>query len=807
MGADIADLTNDGYPEIFSTDMLPEEDYRLKTLIAFETYETYQLRFRNGYYHQYMRNMLQLNNGNNTFSEVGFLAGVAATDWSWAALMADFNNDQFKEILVCNGIYKDLIDQDFVEFLGSGEQRKLALDNKKVDFKGFVNMMPSTKLRNYLFERQSHLQYKNVAQEWGLGEKGFSNGAAYGDLDNDGDLDLVISNLNDESSVYRNMNQEQHPDRHYLVLNLKGKDKNTFALGTDVKVYAGDQILSFEHMPIRGFQSSMDYRMVVGLGGTKVADSLTVTWPDGTVQRLRQVKADQTLNLDIADAQKQNVRAVVVRPYFEAVRTDSIKHQERAYSDFDTHRLMYHMLSTQGPAFAKADLNNDGLDDFYLGGSVGNAGQLMLQRPGYKFERLPEANFPRGTDTEETDALFFDADGDGDQDLYIVTGGIETPLQSTNSTDILYENKGLRNGLPVFEKTSDRVPSLYQSGSCVRASDFDKDGDLDLFVGTRVNPSYYGQPCDQFILINDGKGRFENRTERLAPSLTKLGMVTDAAWFDYDGNGFDDLLIVGDWMPVTLLLNDGKTLNKSTTPGLDSTEGWWNTIHAGDLDNDGDTDFVLGNLGLNSKFRPDAGHPVNMLVNDFDQNGSVEQIFAFERDGKLYPYALRQDMIKQMSSLKKKFLYYKDYANKTVDQIFDPSLIEKATRLTFTEPRTSLLINNGQEGFSLMPLPVQAQFSPVYGISLTDIDRDNDPDIVIGGNLYSVKPEIGRYDAMKGLVLRNDGNNKFEPLPAGTSGIDIRGEVRHVIPLKSKSGEVLALVRNNNSIVFYKLSK
>lgn len=806
MGADVADLTNDGYPEIFSTDMLPEDDHRLKMLISFETYETYQLRFRNGYYHQYMRNMLQLNNGDNTFSEVGFLAGVAATDWSWAALMADFNNDQYKEILVCNGIYKDLIDQDFVEFLGSAEQRKLAIQGNKVDFKRFVDMMPSTKLRNYVFERQSHLQYKNVAEEWGLGEKGFSNGAAYGDLDNDGDLDLVVSNLNAESSVYRNMTQEQHTDRHYLAFTFKGKDRNTFALGADVKVFVDQQVLSFEQMPIRGFQSSMDYKLIVGMGERSEADSVRITWPDGAVQRLQRVKADQTLALDIAQAKLEVIRPTTRRPYFEAVVTDSIKHRESAYSDFDTHRLLYHMLSTQGPAFTTADLNKDGLDDFYLGGSEGHAAQLMIQRPNGRFERVPEANFPRDIHTEETDALFFDADGDGDEDLYVVTGGVETPLQSPNSKDLYFENKGTRNNFPWFEKTSDRIPALYQGGSCVRAADFDNDGDLDLFVGTRVNPAYYGRPCDQFLLINNG-GRFENATGVLAPELEKLGMVTDAAWFDYDGNGFSDLLVVGDWMPVTLFLNDGKQLKKATTPGLDKSNGWWNTISAGDLDGDGDTDFVLGNLGLNSKFRPTPELPVTLLVNDFDQNGSVEPIFAFERDGRLYPYALRQDMVKQISSLKKKFLYYKDYADKSIDQIFDPTLIEKATRLTFTESRTSLLINEGGKGLSLKALPVEAQFSPVYGVTLTDIDGDKDLDIVMGGNLFAVKPEVGRYDAMKGLVLRNDGANNFIPLSATESGIVVRGEIRHIAPLQSKSNKTFAFVRNNNSIVFYKPRK
>jgi len=807
MGADVADLTNDGYPEIFSTDMLPEDDYRLKTLISFETYETYQLRFKNGYYHQYMRNMLQLNNQDNTFSEIGYLAGVAATDWSWAALMADFNNDQFKEILVCNGIYKDLIDQDFVEFLGSGEQRKLALDNNKVDFKGFVDKMPSTQLRNYLFTRQSHLRYQNVAEEWGLGEKGFSNGAAYGDLDNDGDLDLVISNLNAESSVYRNMNQEQHPDKHYIAFTFKGKDKNTFALGADVKVYSGQQILSFEQMPIRGFQSSMDYKMVVGLGDRTEADSIRITWPDGSVQRMQHVKADQTVALDVAQSRSEKVKEEKRQTIFVAATTDSIKHREAAYSDFDTHRLMYNMLSTQGPAFAAADLNGDGLEDFYLGGSEGNEGQLILQRAGGRFERVPESNFPRTANKEETSALFFDADHDGDQDLYVVTGGIETPLQSAHSADLFYENKGLSKGLPLFELSTRHIPAIYQSGSCVRAADFDKDGDLDLFVGTRVNPAYYGRPCDQFLLVNKGGGVYEDLSATLAPEFSKLGMVTDAAWFDYDGNGFPDLMIVGDWMPATLFLNDGKGLKKSATPGLDNTAGCWNTVSAGDLDGDGDTDFVLGNLGLNSKFKPTVEHPITLLVNDFDQNGSMEPIYSFEQGGKLYPYALRQDMVRQMSSLKKKFLYYKDYANKSIDQIFDATLVSNATTLVFTEGRTAILFNEGSQGFSLQPLPVEAQFSPVYGIALVDYDADKDLDIIMGGNLYAVKPEVGRYDAMKGLVLRNDGERTFVPLSSLESGIKVNGEIRHIVPLKSGTKTLLAFVRNNQSIVFYKSSK
>ncbi len=806
MGADLADLTNDGYPEIFSTDMLPEDDYRLKTLVAFETYDTYKLRLQNGYYHQYMRNMLQLNNGDGTFSEVGLLAGVAATDWSWGALIADFNNDQYKEIFVSNGIYKDVIDQDFVEYLGSSEQIKSALHGKKVDFQRFVEKMPSTKISNFLFERQSHLTYKNVAYEWGLAEPGFSNGAAYGDLDNDGDLDLIVNNVNMEVSVYKNQTSENLRS-NYIGFTFKGKDKNVFGLGAEVSVYVKDQILAYYHMPIRGFQSSMDYKMIVGLGKNQIADSIVVRWPDQSTQWLHDVKANQVLSMSMDSAKITGQKSRKIEPLMNEVRSDSIHHSENAHNDFDAHRLLYHMLSTQGPAFAKSDLNKDGLDDLFVGGSIGSPAKLYLAKPSQRFEKASES-FDKEISTEDVDALFFDADKDGDDDLFVVTGGLETPLQSPASADRFFENKGLKNGVPVYENSPDRIPALYQSGSCVRAKDFDKDGDLDLFVGTRVNPSYYGTPCDQYLLVNDGKGNFKNLTATIAPEFNKMGMVTDAAWFDYDANGFPDLLIVGEWMPVTVFLNDGKKLvRKYNVTGAVRSDGWWNCIKSGDLDGDGDIDFVLGNLGLNSKFKPTQEHPVSLLVNDFDRNGSTEPIFAFERKGSLYPFALRQDLIKQMSSIKRKFLYYKDYANKSLPDIFDADLLQKATKLSFHEGRTSLLINKGASGFELRPLPVEAQFSPVYGIELFDIDGDGDDDIFLGGNLFSVKPEIGRYDALTGLVLRNQGSNNFIAMSSHESGIKVQGEVRHIAILKGRKKSTVAFVRNNDSMVFYQRLK
>jgi enediyne biosynthesis protein E4 len=807
MGADLADLTNDGYPEIFSTDMLPKDDYRLKTISAFEPYDVYQLRLKNGYYHQFMRNMLHLNNQDGTFSEVGQMAGVDATDWSWGALIADFNNDLNKEIFVCNGIYKDVTTQDFVEFLGSSEQMRAAIEGKKTDFRDFVDRMPSVKLSNHMFSRTGALKFEDVSPAWGLNEPSFSNGAAYGDLDNDGDLDLIVNNVNQDVFVYKNQSRELE-NNNYLAVTFRGYKKNQFGLGANVKVYVDGLIVAIDNMPIRGFQSSMDYKMIFGLAKNTTIDSLKVTWPDDKVQIVSSVKVNQTITLDYANASPVQVRKPTeVRPFMKEISMGVVSHTENSFNDFDRDRLLYHMLSTQGPGIAVADLNNDGLDDFYLGGSAGNAGKLYIQRSD-RFDEIASDAFNQKLGADEVDAAFFDMDNDGDQDLYVVTGGSENLAQSAPLIDKLYENTGMRNGVPIFKLTEGRIPVLYQSGSCVRPADVDNDGDVDLFVGTRGIPSYYGLPADQFLLINDGSANFKEASANQAPAFRKLGIVTDARWFDYDKNGFEDIVIVGEWMPITIFANDGKQLRRvENIKGLENSQGLWNTIQLSDLDEDGDMDFIAGNLGLNSKLQGSIESPLILHVNDFDQNGSLEPVFTYTKDGKEYPMALRQDIIKQMSSLKKKFVYYKDYADKSIADIFDQKLIANGETLKVVESRTSVIINEGPTTFRLEALPVEAQVAPVYGIAIRDINGDKHQDIILGGNLFSVKPEIGRYDALHGLVVAGDGKGNFSSMSSQQSGLMIEGEIRHIVPVRRKGHEILSLIRNNDTIKFYSVNK
>jgi len=804
MGADMADVNNDGYPDIFVTEMLPSEERRLKTKTTFENWDRYQYNLKNGYYHQFTRNMLQLNvpveSDEIKFSEIGRLAGVHATDWSWGALIADYDNDGHKDIFVANGIYQDLTDQDYIQYISNEETMKLVIaGDRKVDFKQLIDAIPTERISNFMFVSNGDYTFTDHADEWGLAEPSHSNGSAYGDLDNDGDLDLVVSNVNMPAFVYRN-NANNLFNHHYLKVALVGEDKNHYAFGTKVRVKADGQLFYQEQMPVRGFQSTVDHRLNFGLGSISVIDTLEIQWPNGKVTILKDINVDQTLTLHQKDAQEpSNSVSDSHEPLFAEVEAKEplFVHQENDFVDFDRDRLLFHMLSREGPASAQGDVNGDGLTDMFIGGAKDQAGVLLVQQRGGTFTSRVSSVFDQDKTSEDTDALFFDADNDNDLDLYVASGGNEFPNSSSALIDRLYLNDGRGN----FTKSEQLLPtSRFESTGTVAAADFDQDGDQDLFVGLRLRPFLYGVPVDGYLLQNDGQGKFQNVTDELAPELKKLGMITGAIWSDIDGDQDDDLLVVGEWMPISVFKNENGKLVKSTdTAGLAESNGWWNTIEGEDLDNDGDIDFVVGNHGLNSRFKASREEPVTMYTNDFDRNGTAEQIVTVYNEGSSYPLVLKHDLVMQMPSLKKKYLKYASYQEQTIEEIFSPEQLEKAVQSSVYEMATSVLINQGNGTFVLTPLPVEAQFSPTYGISVADFDNDQVLDIVLGGNLYAAKPEVGIYDASHGSFLKGKGNGQFTPVTTKKSGLLFSGEIRDIVLVKAGDKAQLWAVRNDNS--------
>jgi hypothetical protein len=820
MGADIADVNNDGNLDIFVTDMLPDDDYRLKTTTSFESYELGQLKESRDFFYQDPRNMLHLNNGDGTFSEIGRMAGTAATDWSWGALLFDMDMDGKKDIFVANGILKDLTDQDYVAFLADNPDLQSMIEGtKKFDYKEYVDKMGSSPLPNYAFRNLGNgMQFENKAAEWGLGTPSFSNGSAYGDLDNDGDLDLVVNNNNSPVSIYKNTAVDKS-HKNFIRVKLTGNGHNLNAIGAKVYVHQKStdgqaQTQYLQQMPNRGFESSVDLTMVFGLGDNPAIDSLTVIWPDDKKQVIRQLKANTTLNLTYKEADQtaifSNQPTTGPRLFTDVTGVSGLdyRHKENEFVDYNRDGLLKEMLSREGPALAIGDVNGDGLDDVFLGGAANMPRSLYMQQSMGTFSLNKQPFLLDALYTEDIGATFFDADGDKDLDLYIATGGNEFD-EPDYLADRLYRNDGKGNF--TWDKN---LPRSLENNSCVVAADFDRDGDQDLFVGGRMVSGQYGKNPDQLLLVNDGRGNFRKATAELLPFSKEIGMVKDAVWSDIDNDHYPDLILVGDWMPITILKNkQGKGFERFDNETLAATGGWWNAIRAADLDQDGDTDFVVGNLGLNSRMVASKEEPAHLYSNDFDRNGAYEQIVTCFRpvsDGERRECVMIQkpDLQKRIPSIKTKYIKHSDYARASYEDIFLAQQREGTSIKMVQEAETSVLINDGKGNFTLKALPIQAQTSPIHAILTDDYDNDGKMDILLAGNFFDVLTELGRYDANYGLLLTGNGKGEFTARKPRDTGFFVRGQVRRMQAGHGVNGKpFIILAKNNDRAQVFSLTK
>jgi hypothetical protein len=802
MGADIADLNHDGNPEIFTTDMLPADHYRLNATMAFDPYHLEDLKYRANYHYQIVQNCLHLNDGNASFQEIGLMADVAATDWSWGALIFDFENDGMNDIFVSNGIMKDIMSMDFRDFIGDNEARNAVIAKTgKQDDREFISYIPSQPLANYAFKNEGNFKFKNVADQFGLSQLSFSNGSAYGDLDNDGDLDLVVNNINSPAFVYRN-DTEKKNDNHYLKIKFDGSENNKFGIGAKVVLKANGKIHALQNFNTRGFQSSIEPALIFGLGRTETIEELEVVWPDNRRQILKDVKVNQTLILDYRLASDLETNSQhPVQPTFTEVSKKIIRgdasHRENRVNDFDQEILLPRMLSTEGPRLIVGEVNGDQLEDFILLGAAGDPDKLFIQTLDGKFSFKPNANFVADKGFESTCGALLDYDGDGDLDLMIGSGGNEIKTDRMFFIVRLYKNDGRGN----FTADPNASPQLIGNFSTIKADDVDNDGDVDVFLGARVVPGNYGLPPRSYLLINDNG----SWVDMAPPALGNVGMVTDGAWTDINADGYKDLIVVGDWMAVTIFPNrKGSIKEGSPIPG---SKGWWNRIQPSDLDQDGDIDFVLGNWGLNTKFKASLTRPLTLYVNDFDNNGKSEFIINWypPLDTISYPFATKPELTSQLPPLRRTVLKYKDYANKTYDSLFSKSVRDSAIPYEANYLETAILWNNGQ-GFALEPLPFEAQVSPVFAIITDDLDEDGKTDIWLGGNFYALKPQVGRHNSSRGVLLKGI-NGKFINVPQSQNSLYVRGEVRDATIIKSKNIRRILVARNNERLQVFERNK
>jgi len=804
MGCDAGDINNDASPDIITLDMLPEDNYRLKMSLGSENYDKYRELIRSGFHYQTMRNMLQLNSppypqqegkGEGYFREIGQLAGISSTDWSWAPLIADYDLDGWKDLFVTNGYARNYLDMDFMNYV-VGEQVKAQRQNLDVELMGLVENMPAIEVPNYLYRNQGDLTFSNRTAEWGLEQPTLSNAAAYADLDNDGDLDLVVNNVNEETFVYRNNGESQN--RRFLKVRLQGEGKNTFGVGAKVYLQHHDQVQYQEMIPVRGFQSSVPYELVFGLDTLATVEKLTVVWPDSSFQSLQNIEANQTLVLKQADAQPGAAEAPPTTAAIFTTAPDKrgidFAHQENSFLDFKRDKMLPQGISNLGPKISRGDFDSDGLVDYHIGGAKGQAGALFRQQPDGTFVRLSSPALEADAASEDTDGLFFDADEDDDLDLYVVSGGSDFAEQDPALQDRLYLNDGQGN----FSKAN--LPAMLTSGSTVSSADIDQDGDQDLFVGGRLIPGKYPLAPRSYILENDGSGTFKDITITFAPELARAGMFTDAVFTQLNDDDYPDLVVVGEWMPVRLFINQaGQRLEASE---ISNTRGWWNSLHAADLDRDGDTDLVAGNFGKNNLYRPSTDEPVRLIYSDFDQNGSIDPIFTHYLQGEeVFAYS-KDELLSQIIELKKLFPDYETFAQTPPSEYFSAEQLADADTLSATLFESVYLENQGGS-FTVKPLPLEAQFAPVYTITSADINQDGHSDLILGGNQSVTRVSTGRYDASFGLVLAGSSNGKFKVVPPYRSGIMVQGDVRDIIYEENAGEPYLLFARSNDSVAVY----
>ena len=809
MGSDIADYNNDAKPDVMVLDMLPEDNHRQKLLKGADTYDKYTTRLEHGFHHQQMRNTLQLNNGNDSsgmplFSEVGQLAGVSNTDWSWSPLFADFDNDGWKDLFISNGIFKDITNLDFVKYTSGYSNHFTGQKGDKVQMWQLIKEMPSTRLSNYFYRNNHDLHFTNVSASWGLDKKAISNGSAYADLDNDGDLDLIINCINDEPAILKN-NTIEKKGGQYVRIQLKGAGKNTQGIGAKVYVTTAHNKQMQEQFLTRGFQSSIDPVMHLGVGQDSIVKCIEVHWPGGRISKLDNIKTNTTIIINEATAVADTAGAMpVATPLFADITASSgihYTHQSSSFVDFKVSPLLPYQLSKIGPALAAGDANGDGLEDVFIGAGAEQDKTLFLQTKEGLF--VPAANQPWNAASNSTtaDALFFDADADGDLDLYLVSGGADYYLHAKNYQDQLYANDGKGN----YQLVENALPKETISGACVRAADIDKDGLPDLFVGGKVMPGRFPEAPQSKVLKNKSTREhilFVNDDAQKDTTLLHPGMVTDAVWIDLNKDGWQDLVVAGMFMPITVFENNNGVLqNKTAAYGLQNTRGWWCRLLAADFDNDGDTDLVVGNMGINTQFKASEKEPLTITYADFNGDEVIDPVLCYFNGGKAYPFFSRDEILEQMPALQKRFGRYKDYADAQLTDMFPGEQLAKAATASIQTLQTVYVSNNGNnQPFTIKPLPLYAQISPANGLIAKDVDNDGKMDLIIGGNFYPLRVQLGPMDAGIGMVLKGNGKGAFTPLPYAQTGLYIPGDVRNIIAIKAGNQDVLMAAKNNGPV-------